>query len=102
MGWVGGCVGSPSAAVPPTTRAAPSPSGKLPLWIREFITDQTVNLSTDVAIAKARTFFAEMAQAYPRKDQVGRTLLRAEDLPNQAAPAPPTEPPAPQPMDTSA
>eukprot|EP00667_Euglena_gracilis_P004115 EG_transcript_4132 len=69
--------------------------GKLPLWIREFITDQTVNLSTDVAIAKARTFFAEMAQAYPRKDQVGRTLLRAEDLPNQAAPAPPTEPPAP-------
>jgi DNA excision repair protein ERCC-2 len=44
---------------------------KLPKWIRDHITDQAANLSTDVAVAKARLFFAEMAQPLTRRERMG-------------------------------
>ena len=40
----------------------PDKREKLPQWIQQFMTEQNLNLSSDVAMAKARTFLREMAQ----------------------------------------
>ena len=50
---------------------------KLPVWIQQFMTDAHSNLSTDVAMAAARTFLREMAQPAPAHKQVS---FDAKDL----------------------
>ena len=43
---------------------------KMPQWIQQFMSDQTSNLSTDVAMASARQFLREMAQPAPAHKDV--------------------------------
>ena len=43
----------------------PEKRDKLPQWIRQFMTEGCLNLSTDIAVHRARLFLREMAQPEP-------------------------------------
>lgn len=48
---------------------------KLPQWITQFMTPDTLNLSTDRALTIARDFLKQMAQPHNRQDELGITML---------------------------
>jgi DNA excision repair protein ERCC-2 len=50
---------------------------KLPGWITQFMTPETLNLSTANAVGMARDFFKSMAQPHNRDDEIGTTMLTA-------------------------
>ncbi|KAG0233590.1 DNA-dependent ATPase of the nucleotide excision repair factor 4 complex [Actinomortierella wolfii] len=53
---------------------------KLPKWINQYITDTSVNLSTDMAIAIAKKFLRSMAQPLETQSQLGVSLWTLEDV----------------------
>lgn len=54
--------------------------GKLPKWIQEYLTDNYSNLSTEEAMQLAKIWLRQMAQPFPREDQLGLSLLTLEQL----------------------
>jgi DNA excision repair protein ERCC-2 len=56
--------------------------GKLPKWIQEHLTDNHSNLSTEEAMQLAKIWLRQMAQPFPREDQLGLSLLTLEQLKN--------------------
>lgn len=80
---------------------------KLPGWITQFMTAETLNLSTDRAVHTARDFLKRMAQPHNRDDEVGVTMLskdhvtklEIQDRKNQMIDADPMDEPTK--MDTS-
>ncbi|RKP13083.1 helicase C-terminal domain-containing protein, partial [Piptocephalis cylindrospora] len=55
---------------------------KLPKWIQEYIAEETLNLSTDMAAAVSRKFLRTMAQPLEH-GQLGVSLWSEKDLPGQ-------------------
>ncbi|KAH9368470.1 hypothetical protein HPB48_012600 [Haemaphysalis longicornis] len=53
---------------------------KLPRWIQEHLQDSLCNLSTEEALQVVRRFLRQMAQPFTREDQLGVSLLTAEQL----------------------
>lgn len=53
---------------------------KLPRWIQEHLQDSMCNLSTEEALQVVRRFLRQMAQPFTREDQLGVSLLTAEQL----------------------
>ncbi|KAF9159289.1 DNA-dependent ATPase of the nucleotide excision repair factor 4 complex [Actinomortierella ambigua] len=53
---------------------------KLPKWINQYITDTSVNLSTDMGIAIAKKFLRSMAQPLETQAQLGVSLWTLEDV----------------------
>ncbi|KAF9937271.1 DNA-dependent ATPase of the nucleotide excision repair factor 4 complex [Mortierella antarctica] len=53
---------------------------KLPKWINQYITDTSVNLSTDMGIAIAKKFLRSMAQPLETHAQLGVSLWTLEDV----------------------
>ncbi|KAG0098991.1 DNA-dependent ATPase of the nucleotide excision repair factor 4 complex [Podila epicladia] len=53
---------------------------KLPRWINQYITDTSVNLSTDMGIAIAKKFLRSMAQPLETQAQLGVSLWTLEDV----------------------
>ncbi|KAG0053043.1 DNA-dependent ATPase of the nucleotide excision repair factor 4 complex [Gryganskiella cystojenkinii] len=53
---------------------------KLPRWINQYITDTSVNLSTDMGIAIAKKFLRSMAQPLETQAQLGVSLWSLEDV----------------------
>lgn len=53
---------------------------KLPKWIQDNLLSSNVNLSTDDAIQITIKYLKEMAQPLSQKDQLGVSLISAEDL----------------------
>jgi len=58
---------------------------KLPQWISQFLTDDKVNLSTDMAVNIARTFLKQMAQPTSRADEIGKSLWTLDYVLQQPA-----------------
>ena len=54
--------------------------GKLPRWIQEYMRESVLNLSTEEAVNISRRFLREMAQPFPREDQLGVSLLTVEQV----------------------
>ena len=50
---------------------------KFPTWITQFMTESSLNLSTEVAVSQAKTFLREMGQ--PIDDDTLHTILMTED-----------------------
>ncbi|KAF9317665.1 DNA-dependent ATPase of the nucleotide excision repair factor 4 complex [Podila horticola] len=53
---------------------------KLPRWINQYITETSVNLSTDMGIAIAKKFLRSMAQPLETQAQLGVSLWTLEDV----------------------
>ncbi|KAF9149350.1 DNA-dependent ATPase of the nucleotide excision repair factor 4 complex [Linnemannia schmuckeri] len=53
---------------------------KLPKWINQYITDTSVNLSTDMGIAIAKKFLRSMAQPLETQAQLGVSLWTLDDV----------------------
>jgi len=53
---------------------------KLPRWIQKRIEIDHMNLSVEMACAVARKFFLDMAQEHNMSNEIGTTLLSAEEL----------------------
>lgn len=53
---------------------------KLPRWIQEHLKDSMCNLSIEEAMQVIRRFLRQMAQPFTREDQLGLSLLTAEQL----------------------
>ena len=47
---------------------------KLPQWIRQFMVENALNLSTDIAMHRARRFLRDMAQPEPQNSTVSLSL----------------------------
>ena len=65
--------------------AKPSKRNKLPPWVRNFLQDENLNISTNVACALARNFLISSAQPLT-EDEINFNLLdkdKLEDLHNQ-------------------
>ncbi|XP_044730901.1 general transcription and DNA repair factor IIH helicase subunit XPD [Chrysoperla carnea] len=58
---------------------------KLPKWIQEQLKDSFCNLSTEEAVQIAKKWLRQMAQPFPREDQLGVSLLTFEQLQNLEA-----------------
>ncbi|CAN7983690.1 unnamed protein product, partial [Ixodes hexagonus] len=56
---------------------------KLPRWIQEYLKDSMCNLSIEEAMQVVRRFLKQMAQPFTREDQLGLSLLTAEQLESQ-------------------
>ncbi|CAN8032100.1 unnamed protein product [Ixodes persulcatus] len=56
---------------------------KLPRWIQEYLKDSLCNLSIEEAMQVVRRFLKQMAQPFTREDQLGISLLTAEQLESQ-------------------
>ncbi|XP_064485042.1 general transcription and DNA repair factor IIH helicase subunit XPD-like isoform X2 [Ornithodoros turicata] len=56
---------------------------KLPRWIQEYLKDSLCNLSIEEAMQVMRRFLRQMAQPFTREDQLGLSLLTAEQLQSQ-------------------
>lgn len=52
---------------------------KLPKWIKQFLLDGYLNLSTDVAITHVQTFLREMSQPI-NQEKLQRVFFSAEEL----------------------
>ena len=50
---------------------------KFPAWITQFVTESSLNLSTEIAVAQVKTFLREMGQ--PIDDDILHTILMTED-----------------------
>lgn len=57
--------------------------GKLPKWIQEHLKDNLCNLSTEEAIQLCKRWLRQMGQPFTRSDQLGISLLTAEQLSNE-------------------
>lgn len=55
---------------------------KLPQWITQFMTPDTLNLSTDSAVTMARDFLKRMAQPRERDEELGVTMLGPSHITN--------------------
>ena len=53
---------------------------KLPQWLSNYLKQEYINLSTDVAVDIASKFVKRMAQPHSRKDEIGKSLLSLEDI----------------------
>jgi uncharacterized membrane protein YgcG len=53
---------------------------KLPTWIRQYLHEDSVNLSTDMAVSKAKEFLAKMSVPQRQDEQVGSVLLSVDDI----------------------
>ncbi|XP_075722976.1 general transcription and DNA repair factor IIH helicase subunit XPD-like [Rhipicephalus microplus] len=53
---------------------------KLPRWIQEHLQDSLCNLSTEEALQVIKHFLRQMALPLTREDQLGVSLLTAEQL----------------------
>eukprot|EP01119_Soliformovum_irregulare_P012540 TRINITY_DN3266_c0_g1_i1.p1 TRINITY_DN3266_c0_g1~~TRINITY_DN3266_c0_g1_i1.p1 ORF type:complete len:778 (+),score=213.38 TRINITY_DN3266_c0_g1_i1:151-2484(+) len=53
---------------------------KLPVWISNFMKNENLNLSTDMALGVARKFLTAMTQPYTREEQLGTSLWTIDDL----------------------
>ena len=51
---------------------------KLPQWIRQFMSEGCLNLSTDMAVHKAKLFLREMAQPEPAGSSAGGAMTFEE------------------------
>lgn len=58
---------------------------QLPKWISQAMLESETNLSTDMAVATAKTFLRTMAQPFNAKDQEGISTWSLEDLENHLA-----------------
>ena len=58
---------------------------RLPNWIQTSLTDAVSDLSTDEAVHLVRKFFRLMAQPFTKEDQLGISLLDANQLASYAA-----------------
>ena len=70
---------------PPCTPPAPpirynraDKRDKLPQWIRQFMSEGCLNLSTDMAVHKAKLFLREMAQPEPAGSSAGGAMTFEE------------------------
>jgi DNA excision repair protein ERCC-2 len=52
---------------------------KLPKWIQNYLSEATINLSTDMAIGISKKFLRTMAQPFEQA-QLGISLWSAEDV----------------------
>ncbi|KAI5305485.1 General transcription and DNA repair factor IIH helicase subunit XPD, partial [Ascosphaera atra] len=53
---------------------------QLPKWINQALLESETNLSTDMAVATAKSFLRTMAQPFKAKDQEGISTWSLEDL----------------------
>jgi len=53
---------------------------KLPQWLANYLKQEYINLSTDVAVDIAGKFFKKMAQPHSKKDEIGKSLLGLRDI----------------------
>lgn len=66
----------------------PEKRDKLPQWIRQFMSDGCLNLSTDTAMHKARLFLREMAQPEPPSSLVSMGIDELQRHPSYVQRAP--------------
>jgi DNA excision repair protein ERCC-2 len=53
---------------------------KLPIWVAEELTEQRLNLSTDMAVSAVREFLKVQAQPQPKDALVGKALWSFQQL----------------------
>lgn len=53
---------------------------KLPSWIRRYIKDNHLNMSTDMCVSQAKDFLSKVSRKEPWQDQVGTILLGLDDI----------------------
>merc|ERR1712048_1097647 len=53
---------------------------KLPQWLSNYLKQEYINLSTDVAVEIATRFVKKMAQPHSKKDEIGKSLLSSKDI----------------------
>jgi hypothetical protein len=53
---------------------------RLPNWILKEMKDSHINLSTDAIITISQKFLREMSQPFNEKSQIGKVLLKEEDV----------------------
>jgi DNA excision repair protein ERCC-2 len=62
----------------------------MPQWISQFLTEVSLNLSTDMAVNLARSFLKEMAQPTSKEEEIGKSLWTLEHILQQPPSRPPT------------
>jgi len=53
---------------------------KLPSWIRRYIKDNHLNMSTDMCVSSAKDFLSKVSRKEPWQEQVGTILLGLNDI----------------------
>lgn len=70
---------------------------KLPNWIRKYIKDTHLNMSTDMCVSQAKEFLSKVSRKEPWQDQVGTILLSLADIIGDGITRAPDVLPRPQP-----
>jgi len=55
---------------------------KLPKWLRDNLSSASTNLSVEESLAISKKFLRQMAQPFPREDQIGISLLDSDQATN--------------------
>jgi Helicase C-terminal domain len=76
---------------------------KLPNWIRKYIKDTHLNMSTDMCVSQSKEFLSRVSRKESWQDQVGTILLSIDDIqgggisrPPDVLPRPPVRPSIPE------